>query len=196
MVEGYVEPVPEFYARLLALTRMSIQGLDTMKVLDGAAKNRLVALETIIARLLKLSLAELRNEKLTADDYAFIRSFGDRLKSAVAGVSTDGLQTTIIADVHTDGNTRSVLEEGTGKLRPMYVAYPMPDGGVVVGCGPVFSYYEFKHPMRDRLTDEKWKTMLRPGQAPALPKWTSSFGVVSQPKAARVGLPGRRGIVK
>jgi len=196
MVEGYVEPVPEFYARLLALTRMTIRGLDMMKVLDRPAKARLVALEGIVARLLKLSLAELRNEKLTADDYAFIRSFGDRLKSAVAGVSTDGLQTTIIADVHTDANSGKVLEEGTGKLRPMYVAYPMPDGGVVIGCGPVFSYYEFKHPMRDRLTDEKWKTMLRPGRAPALPAWTSSFGTVSKPKAARVGLPMRPGIAK
>jgi len=38
--------------------------------------------------------------------------------------------------------------------------------------------------------------MLRPGQAPALPGWTSSFGVVSKPKAARVGLPMRPGVVR
>jgi len=178
MVEGYVEPVPEVYGRLLALTRMTLKGLDTLKVLDKPAKARLEALEGVVARLLKLSLAELRNEQLTADDYAFIRSFGDRLRSAVAGVSTEGLQTTLIADVHTDGNSRSVLEEGTGKLRPLYVAYPMPDGGVVIGCGPVFSYYEFKHPMKDRLTDEKWRVLLRGASTrPALPGWVASFGV-------------------
>ena len=89
-----------------------------MKALDRPAKSRLTALEGIIARLLKLSIAELKNERLSPDDYAFIRAFGDRLKGAVAGVSSDGLQTTIIADVHTDGNSRQVLEEGTGKLRP------------------------------------------------------------------------------
>ncbi|MFW6159018.1 MAG: DUF3160 domain-containing protein, partial [Planctomycetota bacterium] len=178
MVEGYVEPVPEFYARLLALTRMTRRGLGAMDVLDEPATNRLAALETIIERLLKISQAELANRKLTKDDYAFIRLFGDRLKRAVAGVSTEGLQTTIIADVHTDANTRQVLEEGTGNLRALYVAYPMPDGGVVIGCGPAFSYYEFKHPMRDRLTDEAWKQMLRrPDTTPGLPSWTDSFGV-------------------
>ncbi|MFO7898757.1 MAG: DUF3160 domain-containing protein [Planctomycetota bacterium] len=178
MVEGYVEPVPEFYARLLALTRMTRRGLGAMDVLDKPATHRLASLETIIERLLAISRAELANKKLTKDDYAFIRSFGDQLKSAVAGVSTDGLQTTIIADVHTDGNSKQVLEEGTGMLRPLYVAYPMPDGGVVIGCGPAFSYYEFKHPMRHRLTDEAWKQMLRrPDTTPALPAWTDSFGV-------------------
>jgi hypothetical protein len=187
MVEGYIEPVPEFYARLLALTRMTQQGLGQMKVLDDPATKRLASLEQIIERLLKLSLAELRNEKLTDKDYAFIRSFGDRLKGAVAGVATDGLETTIIADVHTDQNSKQVLEEGTGRLQAMYVAYPMPDGGVVIGCGPAFSYYEFKHPMRDRLTDEAWKKMLRPGRKPSdgpeLPSWTRTFSTGSSPAA-------------
>ena len=93
-------------------------------------------------------------------------------------MNENGLQTTIVADVHTDQNSGKVLEEGTGHLRRMWVAYPMPDGGVVVGAGPVFSYYEFKHPMSDRLTDEKWKKLLR-GRAkkPALPKWSKTFGV-------------------
>jgi hypothetical protein len=193
MVEGYVEPVPEFYARLLALTRTTRRGLGEMKVLDKAAERRLAALDKIIARLLKLSIAELEGKKLTKDDYAFIRSFGDRLKGAVAGVSTDGLETTIIADVHTDANSGKVLEEGTGRLRPMYVAYPMPDGGVVVGCGPVFSYYEFKHPMKDRLTDEEWKKMLRGGNAPERPGWTSSFGVAAGNRRPRPAPPRKIG---
>ncbi|MCW3129270.1 MAG: DUF3160 domain-containing protein [Methanophagales archaeon] len=37
----------------------------------------------------------------------------------------------------------------------------VPDGRIIVGAGPVFSYYEFKQPMDDRLTNEKWKEMLR-----------------------------------
>ncbi len=178
MVEGYVEPVPEFYARLLALTRMTLVGLDDFKVLDNQSRNRLVALEKIVARLLAISQAELANKKLTADDYAFIRSFGARLKSVVAGVNKDGLETTIVADVHTDGNSRKVLEEGTGYLHTMVVVYPMPDGGLVAGVGPVLSHYEFKHPMSDRLTDEAWKKMLR-ARAPKLPDWARTFTVTS-----------------
>jgi len=185
MVEGYVEPVPEFYGRLLALTRMTLAGLDDFKVLDRTSRGRLAALEQIVERLLAISKQELTNRPLTKDDYAFIRSFGDRLKSAIAGVKNDGLETTIIADVHTDGNTRRVLEEGTGYLHPMVVVYPMPDGGLVAGVGPVLSHYEFKHPMSKRLTDEAWKQMLRSGTAPALPEWAQAFTVVPAPGPRR-----------
>ena len=38
--------------------------------------------------------------------------------------------------------------------------------------GAVFSYYEFKHPMDDRLTDEAWQAM---SPKPARPPWTSAF---------------------
>jgi hypothetical protein len=179
MVEGYVEPVPEFYARLLALTRMTIAGLDDFKVLDKQSRSRLVALEKIVARLLAISQAELANKKLTKDDYAFIRSFGSHLKYVVAGVNSDGLQTTIVADVHTDGNSRQVLEEGTGYLHTMVVVYPMPDGGLVAGVGPVLTHYEFKHPMSDRLTDEAWKKMLRT-KTPKLPDWAKTFTVTQE----------------
>jgi hypothetical protein len=187
MVEGYVEPVPEFYARLLALTRMTLAGLDEMKVLDEMARRRLTSLEKIVARLLEISQAELANRKLAQEDYAFIRNFAAQLKSVVGGVNKDGLETTIVADVHTDANTGQVLEEGTGYLHPMVVVYPMPDGGLVAGLGPVLSHYEFKHPMRDRLTDEAWKKMLRSGQAPSLPEWTGTFTVRSAAARASGG---------
>ena len=175
MVEGYVEPVPQFYARLLALTRMTIKGLGDFKVLDANGMTRLAALEQVVARLLALSQAELANKKLSAADYAFIREFGDRLKAVVAGVNQDGLETTIVADVHTDLNSRQVLEEGTGYLHYVLVVYPMPDGGTVVGAGPVLSHYEFRHPMAERLTDEAWKEMLRGRKAPSLPEWAKTF---------------------
>lgn len=178
MVEGYVEPVPEFYARLLALTRMTIAGLDDFKVLDKQSRSRLVALEGIVARLLAISQAELANKKLTKEDYAFIRSFGEHLKHVVAGVKKRGLETTIIADVHTDTNSRQVLEEGTGYLNTIIVVYPMPDGGLVAGVGPILTHNEFKQPMSNRLTDEAWKQMLQTGKAPDLPEWAETFTVI------------------
>jgi hypothetical protein len=175
MVEGYVEPVPEFYARLLALTRMTRRGLGEMEVLDEPAMARLDDLERIVQRLLTISRAELANEKLSDKDYSFIRNFGHQLEGVVAGVDAEGLETTIVADVHTDGNSGKVLEEGTGYLHPMMVVYPMPDGGLVAGVGPVLPHYEFKQPMSQRLTDGAWKKMLRGKQPPALPAWGRSF---------------------
>jgi hypothetical protein len=52
----------------------------------------------------------------------------------------------------------------------------VPEGSIVVGAGPVFSYYEFKHPMTDRLTDEAWRDLLETSP-PAEPEWIESFSV-------------------
>ena len=93
----------------------------------------------------------------------------------VSGAETEGQKTTLIADVHTDQNTQQVLEEGTGYLRLLLVAYKLPQGHVLIGAGPVFSYYEFKHPMKDRLSDEKWRKLLGSDERPGLPEWTRSF---------------------
>jgi len=79
------------------------------------------------------------------------------------------------ADVHTNTNSNQVLEEGVGYVDLIVVAYKVPDGRIIAGAGPVFSYYEFKHPMDNRLTDEQWKTMLEDGEEPERPDWTSSF---------------------
>ncbi len=173
-VVGYIEPVPEFYNRLLALTNMTNRGLDEMNVLDSAARNRLENLEKILERLVKLSEKELENEELIEEDYEFIKNFGGELNGVIAEVDEKAKKTTIIADVHTDGNTGQVLEEGVGYVDLIVVAYKVPDGRILIGAGPVMSYYEFKQPMHDRLTDEKWREMLG-SNPPARPEWTTNF---------------------
>jgi hypothetical protein len=117
-VVGYVEPVPEFYARLLALTEMTEKGLVDLDVLNETEKARLQNLEGILERLMNISVAELENETLTENDYEFIMDFGERLDYVVAGVYAKGKETTIVADVHTDDNTEMVLEEGVGYVDP------------------------------------------------------------------------------
>ncbi|MFO8056208.1 MAG: DUF3160 domain-containing protein [bacterium] len=175
--EGYVEPVPEFYARLLALTRMTKKGLGEMEVLDHVSRSRLSALERIIGRLLKISKKELENQRLSDDDLKFIDEFGESLQAAVTGADSESHKTSLVADVHTDQNSGKVLEEATGNLRMLLVAYRHPEGNIRVAAGPVYSYYEFKHPMDDRLTDEKWQEMLAKDKAPDLPEWTDTFAV-------------------
>ena len=201
-VEGYVEPTAEFYARLLATTRMTLAGLKDMNVLEPVAVDRLKALDTLIARLLEIAKKQLAHKELTAQDYAFIRDFGEALEKirvkdpklqkemAEAAKKKDwnryreisqritankSMKTTIIADVHTDSNSKKCLEEGTGYVEMVVVCYLQPDGRLVLGAGPTLSYHEFKHPMKDRLTDEKWREMLKGGQAPPRPEWTNSF---------------------
>jgi hypothetical protein len=174
-VVGYVEPVPEFYTRILALTKMTRTGLTDLDVLTATDIYRLEELESIIQTLIDISKDELENKELTDDDYEFIKNFGENLDGTLADVSDESKETTIIADVHTDTNSNQVLEEGVGYVDLIIVAYKVPDGRIIAGAGPVFSYYEFKHPMDDRLTDEQWKTMLEDGEGPERPDWTSSF---------------------
>jgi hypothetical protein len=175
-VGGYVEPVPEFYNRLLALTRMTNSGLASMNVLDSASSKRLEQLETILERLVELSAKELANEELTEADYEFIDNFGTELNAVIIEVDEKAKKTTIIADVHTDGNTGHVLEEGVGYVDLIVVAYLVPDGRILLGAGPVMTYYEFKQPMQDRLTDEKWREKLK-SQPPERPEWYFDFGI-------------------
>lgn len=184
-IVGYVEPVPLFYARLLDLTKMTKKGLANLlsqdewdKVGVGEAMDEF---ENILLRLVDISKAELENRELTDSDYYFIKYFGNSLESISSlllaregDIDPDMFKTTLIADVHTDGNSKKVLEEGTGYIRPMIVAYKLPKNYILVGVGPVFSYYEFKQPMNDRLTDEKWRNILKTNP-PSGPEWIKSF---------------------
>jgi hypothetical protein len=173
-VAGYVEPVPEVYGRLFDLAKMNREGLEEAGLLDDVSGSRLESFETILERLMEISKKELDGEALTEGDVEFINDFGERLNGAIEGVDDKSKKTTIVADVHTDPNTGQVLEEGVGRVRLIAVAYQLPDGRILLGAGPVFSYYEFKQPIDDRLTDEAWREMLT-DSPPAEPEWTASF---------------------
>ena len=102
------------------------------------------------------------------------RDFGAQLEGVIADVDEKARKTTVVADVHTDANTEAALEEGVGYVDMIVVAYKLPDGRVLIGAGPVMSHYEFKQPISDRLTDEKWREMLEKNP-PEKPEWTSTY---------------------
>jgi hypothetical protein len=182
-VVGYVEPVPEFYARLLTLTKMTNQGLKKLVPKDELEKlkieDTLNRFSEILTRLLEISKKELENKPLTEEEYYFIDNFGaisEGLIKEIAEGETDPdiFKTTLIADVHTEGNTKKVLEEGVGYIKTLIVAYKLPQGHILLGVGPVFSYYEFKQPMENRLTDETWREILKTNPPPE-PEWVKNF---------------------
>ena len=175
-LRGYVEPAVDLYARMQANLRMiedGLKGLDAMP--QGSATFELTSLESTLSLLVKISRNELAGEELTQDDYNFIADFA---RAVSVGFDPDVKKTTLVADVLTDGNQpQEVLEEGTGYVDLIVVAYKLPDGQIVTGVGPVMSYYEFKEPLASRLTDEAWRDMLAQGQAPPRPDWLESFHV-------------------
>ncbi|MGA9187023.1 MAG: DUF3160 domain-containing protein [Methanosarcina sp.] len=171
-VQGYVEPVPEFYARMLALTKMAHSGLAEMEVLDEQSDRDFTTLERTLEKLLEISIKELENKELTDEEYKFIRNFGQNISPMLENVDIKSQNSILVADVYT--SPAGVLEEGTGKLNLIVVAYKQPDGRIVLGAGPVMSYYEFWQPAGERLTDKEWRDMLR-NNPPEGPEWAISF---------------------
>ncbi|MDG6219558.1 MAG: DUF3160 domain-containing protein, partial [Candidatus Thermoplasmatota archaeon] len=172
---GFIEPAVEVYVRLQALTNMTLNGLNSFDVLNTTEQSRLHALVDILDRMIDLSVKELMGTDFTEQDKQFLADIDEALQNTVLGVSAKGKETTMVADVHTDTNTHQVLEEGLGYVDMIVVAVPDESGDLIYAAGPMLSYYEFKHPMDDRLTNELWKDMLASGDIPDKPMWTESF---------------------
>jgi len=172
---GYVEPVPEFFGRLCALTKMTREGLVELDALSVEAATRITALEDMLGRLIEIAERQLTNQPPTDDDNMYLKGFAASLQQTVTGVSDAAVATTLVADVHTDTNSEQVLEEGVGHVDLIVVACPHPTGGAFLAAGPVLSYYEFKYPMADRLTDEAWTEMLNSPNKPDRPAWYSEL---------------------
>jgi hypothetical protein len=167
---GYVEPVPQFYGRLLALTRMTRNGLSDLDVLSEDTASRLKAFEDVLERLITMSIKELAYQKLTEEEYAYIKDFSSHLGPTISGVPPGDRKTQLIVDIHT-GPEGLVVQEAVGSLDMIYVACSAPDGSVYLAVGPLLSYYEFKQPMNNRLSDEQWHELLDSPQRPERPKW-------------------------
>ena len=196
---GYVEPVPEFYARLTALAAMTRDGLQERGLLAEKDANSLERLIRLASAFQVMAEKELRGEPLSTDEAYLIRYYGGELEHLVMASGDvpdeDPLaqpfmdeepQAAVIADVATapdyvrDGVADpTVLEEGVGRVDEIYVVVPAAaeDGTIFlqVAKGGVFSYYEFPWPAADRLTDDKWREMLDNGQAPDRPVWIDTF---------------------
>jgi hypothetical protein len=172
---GYFEPLPIFWGRLLSLTRMTSKGLDEFNVLPAESKSRLESLEKMIQRIIDIVAKQLTNENLSSDDKQFIKELPSSLDKIIAGTGTEDLKTTLVVDIHSNSMESKIVEEAIGKMDLIVVACPMTDGNVFLAAGPVMSYYEFKHPMSDRLTDETWRKLIDSSQMPEKPNWYISL---------------------
>jgi len=181
--KGYVEPVPQLYARVAALAQMTIDGLARRGLLSEPDERALAQMVDIARRLQTLAEKELRGEPLTEEEYDLIRFYGRELEGLTfAAADEDGGtvdEAAVIADIATDPNGGRVLENGVGRVFDIYVVAPI-EGRLVLTRGGVFAHYEFVQPLSNRLTDEAWREMLAAGDAPPLADWTGSFMVAER----------------
>ncbi|MCX6033718.1 MAG: DUF3160 domain-containing protein [Chloroflexi bacterium] len=182
---GYVEPNPEAYARLLALTQMTYDGLQSRNLLSDLTRANLENLISELTFLKDISERELAGEAITDDEYWRIQYWGGTLEqfTLAAADTTDGMsrdlsdqKAALVADVATGTNDLSTLvalEEGVGQPTIIYVV--LPDSPWRVAIGAVYSYYEFQVPASNRLTDEAWQAQVEAGTNPLQPDWTKMF---------------------
>jgi len=179
---GYVEPYPEVYGRVEEMMRDLRNNLEALEITPEGISEKISAFENLLSKLKIISEKELMQKPLTDEEDKLIWNIGANLASMKSfpseimekiGSSTDE-KIDLVADVHTDPNTKQVLEEGVGS--PFNIWVIIEDGkGKRLCRGAVFSYYEFKHPMGDRLTDEEWQEMQKRKKRPSQPGWTTSF---------------------
>ncbi len=182
---GFVEPAPEVYQRLSKLVEAERITLAGEGYLTAEAGERLGTLASLLTMVQSIEKKQAAGTSLTPHEVEQLRFFGAyqehlTLVTSEGGEqgSTEGNDMAIIADVSSAYSTRLnqllALEEGVGRALPLYVAVPYQSHREIAR-GAVFAYYEFTHPAEDRLTDEKWRSLLETPDAPASPLWTKSF---------------------
>ncbi|MBQ6470330.1 MAG: DUF3160 domain-containing protein [Lachnospiraceae bacterium] len=165
---GYVEPEPLLFGKLADLTQATADGLSSYGLLDSEDADNLSRLAQLADQLRVIAEKELRNELPTDEEFDLIRTYGGQLEhfweevykheSTSERFTSRDFPAAIVTDVATDPNG-SCLELGTGKTGTIYVVVPL-DGSLRIATGTVYSFYQFQHPLSDRLTDSKWRLMM------------------------------------
>jgi len=184
IIQGYVEPNPYLFARLASLSKLMREGLLGLSILNEKMEGKLVKLEELLLTLKSISEKELTGGNVTMDEYSVICNFGQTIEDLVSFGEEYELgngpnpwsddEMPVIADVHTDPNSNTCLEEGVGYPLRIFVICQI-ENELKVTVGGIFSYYEFIQPVSNRLTDEEWAEMLVSEDPPQLPYWTSVF---------------------
>ncbi len=108
-----------------------------------------------LSKLAEKMVEILKNKNVTSEDMEFFYKFPDKIDGILRDVDRRSKNSYLVADVHTDANSGSVLEVGVYGFSHMFIVpkdYPN-----YIFVGPVFNYTHFIS--KERLTDEKFKEM-------------------------------------
>lgn len=177
---AYVEPDPEFFARLYYLVETTYDGLSKRGILSDNIRYKTESLLDEITFLKGIAEKELRGEDLSAEERSSLLYYGGTLEwlSSTMADSSDWYQIEnetdrrmgVIADVHSAAPL--YLEEAVGNACEIYVAVPQ-NGKIYLTRGAVFDYYEFCS--ETRLTDEEWQQKIINKETPDRVPYVDTF---------------------
>lgn len=182
----YVEPNPLVFARIAIVATTLNQGLEARGYYDTdqytgltATSNALDSLSILAARLAEIARREVAGEPVSYEDlYWMQEQFAQSLwyiRYIVEEWITDPPENVaLVADVASNANAQTVLEEAIGLVDYIYVIVNGPHGYHVTRGG-VYSYYEFVQPIDQRLTDDEWRERVATGDLPPRPTWIDLY---------------------
>lgn len=153
----YVEPNINLYGKLLYLTEYTVQILKEKNMLSHMLESASESYINLLKLLIECSSKELRNEKLTEEEYDSLYSYGAWMeniyKTLAYNLSDEDVEMTdlVVADIAS--NPGRYLSLGTGFFDYIYVVVEIDDK-LYLTRGAVYSAYEFVSD--ERLTDEEW----------------------------------------
>ncbi len=182
----WVEPDPVPFQRLAAMAMLTADGLAARDLLDKDGRKLLADYVGMADRLAAIATDELAGLAISEKDNDWLRSIGFQLEMMWSrsgdrvgrfGLAAPDQDAAVIADIMRGLRPPldEVLEVGTGRIDRIFVLVPDDLGRFQVASGGVYSYYEFRWPTPDRLTDERWRDMLRDGDVPERPDWQGSL---------------------
>jgi uncharacterized protein DUF3160 len=166
---GYVEPQPELYARLAALVRQIIDGLDNRLMLSSADRSALLAWEEWLIFVQDAARRELTGQTLLPEEYQRLGADALVLQGATLNSGPQGATAVRLAASETEQ-----LIEATGRVDEIYVVIER-GGDRFLARGGVYSHYEFVWPVEESLTVSRWQEMLDTEEMPARSPWVQAF---------------------
>ncbi len=182
--KGYVEPNLSFLTRLIALNKMTSEGLSSKSLIDEGQKNKFNRFGESLEFFKSIAEKELQDMVISEADFEKLRTIVRMNFPSIVWVPDGGImierdaRVGIIADVHTDAKKQQILYEATGAPSIIYVAVK-DKNGTRLTRGVTYSYYEFTEPLANRLTDEQWQARIYEGKdtdkIPPVPAWTNEL---------------------
>jgi hypothetical protein len=195
---GYVEPQPEVYARLAALVRQVIDGLEVRLMLESSERELLLDLEDWLIFLQDTARRELVTPSLTEAEYERLGQYGafvDRMTRASYGVGVDAAiyhEAVVVPLVRANASAGGLtLIEATGTVDEIYVVIER-SRQLYLARGGVYAHYEFTWPTAAPLDDATWQAMLAAAEKPGGPSEPGGEpGSEGEPGAASEPWPPR-----
>jgi hypothetical protein len=179
----YIEPNVPFWVTSAIGIQKLYAILEKYDYMDGITARALAGMHDLFVKAAEISRLEADDREVPVTDLLWIKNVPYQLSSLViAQLSRGGgwmddinsLRMALVADVFSSGEIRSVLETAVGIPYRLYIPLNDKQGGKRIALGYGFSYYEFAHPMSDRLNNDQWKAIVystNPDMKNYLPFW-------------------------